>query len=168
VFAQEADAQDADAHEAAAQEALAHDALAHEALAHEALAHDAFAHEALAHEALAQEAFAQEADAHDASSCATCAQLAESKTRSPEPAGSETRNAFSARFGFGGSLTAAALSAETKPTPTDPKSAEGMCVAVSMRAPLTWSGVHVGFLASMYAAIPETSGAANDVPESSM
>ena len=34
-----------------------------------------------------------------------------------------------------------------------------------MMAPFTWSGVQVGFFAKIDAAIPETTGAANDVPD---
>ena len=37
-----------------------------------------------------------------------------------------------------------------------------------MSAPLTWSGVHSGWRARIWAAAPATTGAANDVPESSM
>ena len=37
-----------------------------------------------------------------------------------------------------------------------------------MSAPLTWSGVQSGCMPSRSAAMPETTGAANDVPESSM
>ena len=37
--------------------------------------------------------------------------------------------------------------------------------AVCMIAPLTWSGVQPGFLASSVAAMPETTGAANEVPD---
>jgi len=34
-----------------------------------------------------------------------------------------------------------------------------------MIAPLIWSGDHVGFFAMIDAAMPETTGAANDVPD---
>ena len=34
-----------------------------------------------------------------------------------------------------------------------------------MIAPFTWSGVQPGFLASSVAAMPETTGAANEVPD---
>ena len=34
-----------------------------------------------------------------------------------------------------------------------------------MIAPLTWSGVHVGLAAMIALAMPETTGAANDVPD---
>ena len=40
--------------------------------------------------------------------------------------------------------------------------------AVRIRAPLTWSGVQLGWRASISATVPETTGAANDVPESWM
>jgi hypothetical protein len=126
------------AHEALAQEAEAHEALAQEALAQEAEAQDALDHEAEAQEALAQEALAQEA-----SLCATLAQLAASNTL-PEPPLADTTNLLSAAFGFGGLVTAAALPASTTPTPTDPGAAPWTGFAVSMSAPLTWSGVHEG------------------------
>ena len=51
----------------------------------------------------------------------------------------------------------------TSPTPSAVPAAVGF--AVSMRAPLTWSGVQPGYLASSCAAAPETTGAANDVPD---
>ena len=37
--------------------------------------------------------------------------------------------------------------------------------AVSISAPFTWSGVQVGCAARTAAAVPETTGAANEVPD---
>src|SRR5262249_9745051 len=58
------------------------------------------------------------------------------------------------------------LIALTSPTPSDPGVAEGVGRAPSIRAPLIWSGVHDGFRARICAAIPETIGAANALPDS--
>lgn len=159
---QEAEAHEALAHEAADWASLAHEADAHEALAQEAEAQLALDQEAEAHEAEAQEALAQEAFAD-----AVLAQLAESKTL-PPLAGSVTTKVFSARFGFGALVRATALATSTTPTPTDSGAASLAGRAVSMIAPLTWSGVHVGWLARIWAAAPATTGAAKDVPESWM
>ena len=38
-------------------------------------------------------------------------------------------------------------------------------LAVSMSAPLTWSGVQLGYFARSCAAAPATTGAANEVPD---
>ena len=165
-------AQEAEAHEAEAQEAEAQEAEAHEADAHEAAAQDAEAQEAEAHDAFAQEAEAQEAEAHEAeaqeaSLWATFAQLA-ALNIGPVPSSAGPTNWFRAAFGFGGLVTAAALVASTMPTPREPGAALGVSFAESMSAPLTWSGVHSGWRASTCAAAAATTGAANEVPESSM
>jgi hypothetical protein len=98
---------------------------------------------------------------------ATFAQLAASNTL-PEPPLADTTNSLSAAFGLGGLVTAAALAASTTPTPTEPGAASFAGLAVSISAPLTWSGVHSGWTARMWAAAAATAGAANDVPESCM
>src|SRR5919201_1230607 len=123
-------------------------------------------------EALVQQALVQEADVHEAlvqeaSAFAALVQLAASKTGSVPPAGSATRKRLSARFGLGGFVSAAALAASTSPTPSDQLGA-AVGFAVSISAPLTWSGVQFGCSASSTAAAPETTGAANEVPDSSM
>jgi len=121
-----------------AQEAEAQDADAQDALAQDAVFQEAEAHEAEAHEALFQEA----------SAVAALAQLAASNTRPEPPAGSDTTYLSSAKFGFGGELTAAALPALTSPTPRDMGDALGGATALTMSAPLTWSGVKLGCSAS--------------------
>ena len=125
------------------------------------------AQEACAQDALAQEACAQEACAQEASAIATFAQLAVSNT-GPVPSEAWRTNWFTAAFGLGGLETRDAAYASITPTPSDPGAAFGVCFAVSMSAPLTWSGVHSGWRARIWAAAPATTGAANDVPESSM
>jgi hypothetical protein len=95
------------------------------------------------------------------------AQLAASKIGPlPSPAG--PTNWFSAAFGSGGPTTAAALVASTMPTPREPRVAAGVSFADTISAPLTWSGVHSGWRARTCAAAAATTGAANDVPESSI
>jgi hypothetical protein len=160
VAAHEVSAQEASAHEAVAQEASLQEALAHEALDQEALAQEALDQEALDHEALDHEALA-----HEASAAAALDQPALSKTLRPVAA-SVVTNGARAAFGFGGLVTAAAAAASTTPTPRAPGAVypEGTA-AFSIRAPFTWSGVHVGWSARMYAAAPETTGAANEVPD---
>ena len=51
----------------------------------------------------------------------------------------------------------------TSPTPRAVPAAVDF--AVSMSAPLTWSGVQLGYLARSCAAAPATIGDANDVPD---
>ena len=53
------------------------------------------------------------------------------------------------------------------PTPAA-RFAIGSLEAESMSAPLTWSGVHVGFFALSVAAAAATNGAEKDVPLSCM
>ena len=164
--AQEAAAQLAAFQLAAAQDAAAHEALFQEAEDQLAFAQEALAHEAAFQEALAQEALDQEAWFHDAwfqeaFAVALFAQLAESKTTPPVP--SEPTNWFRARLGFGGLVTSNAPLALISPTPRPMTAAVER--ALSMSAPLTLSGVHVGFFARIRAAAPETTGAANDVPD---
>src|SRR5262249_51809179 len=138
------------------QEADAQLALAHEAAAHEAESQDASAQEAESHEALAHEAFA----------FAVEAQLAVSKTGAPEV--SETMNLLSALFAVGGEANSTERAALTSPTPSERSLAFGIGFAPSINAPLTWSGVKAGCLPRISAATPLTTGAAKDVPESSM
>jgi hypothetical protein len=76
-------------------------------------------------------------------------------------------NFSSARFGFGGSFWSTACFAWMTPTPPEVLFF-GSPLAVTISAPLTWSGVNVGCRARMFAAAPATTGAANDVPESCM
>ena len=158
----EAFVQEAAVHEAFVQEAAVHEALIHEAAVQEAFVHDAAVHEAFVHEAAVQEAAVQEASAlaafvHDAAS----------KTGTEPPAGSATTKRSRARFGLGGLVTAVILPPLTSPTPSvQPVAAVADVVSIS--APLTWSGVQSEWRASRSAAIPETTGAANDVPESCM
>src|SRR5918999_636391 len=125
-----------DAQAAAAQLAAFQDAAAQLAAAQEAAAHEALFQEADLHEALLQDALFQEASA-----LAAFAQLATSKT-SP-PARSETTNWSSPRLGFGGFKTCVAAFALTSPTPRPMPAAVGC--ALTMSAPLTWSGVQLGW-----------------------
>src|SRR5712691_7108557 len=127
------------------------------ALDQEALDHEADDHDALDQEALDHEADDHEADDQEALDCAALDQLAESNTRPPLP--SLTTNWSRPAFGFGGSVTPAAPAAETIPTPRskDGESAYGCAVTIS--APLTWSGVQLGCIASRSAAAPATTGA---------
>jgi hypothetical protein len=159
--------QEADAHEALAHEAADCESLAQDAEAQDAEAHDALAQEALDQDAEAHEASDQDADAHEAFAEAVLAQLAESKTL-PPLRGSVTRNLSSARFGFGALVRATAFATSTTPTPSESGAAVGVLLAVTISAPLTWSGVHVGCVARICAAAPDTIGAENEVPESWM
>jgi hypothetical protein len=164
--AQEAAAQLAAFQEAAAQEAAAQEALFQEADAQLAFAQEAFAQlaafqDALAQLALAQEALFQLAWFQEAFAVAAFAQLAESKTWPPVPSG--PTKALRPRFGFGGLVTSNAPFALTSPTPSAMPAAVGR--ALSMSAPLTLSGVQLGFFARVRAAAPETTGAEKDVPD---
>jgi hypothetical protein len=76
--------------------------------------------------------------------------------------------ARSPRFGLGAEASATAFETSTMPTPSESGAAAGVRLAVSMRAPLTWSGPHVRCAARIWAAPPATMGAAKDVPESWM
>ena len=124
--------------------------MSHEASSHEASSHEASSHEALSHEALV---------------FATSSQLALSNTEPPPLTGAT--NVSSPLFGFGGFVTLAALLAVISPTPPAP-TATDRGRAESIRAPLTWSGDQFGCRAMICAAVPDTTGAANDVPESCM
>src|SRR6266567_4736305 len=108
-------------------------------------------HETLFHDALSQEAFVWAVPVH-----AVPLKVL------------EFTNASSARFGFGGAVTFAAASAVSSPTPLEVPTPGLIVRAVTIRAPLTWSGVQSGWRARMSAAAPDTTGAANDVPESCM
>jgi hypothetical protein len=65
-------------------------------------------------------------------------------------------------------LTIAALNALISPTPAEPGGASGTYRAAFMSAPFTWSGVQLGCLARIWAAAPDTTGAAKDVPDRRM
>src|SRR5262249_15075296 len=109
-----------------------------------------------------QEAEFHDALFHEADACAALIQAVQSK-----PPVAVTK-ASSARFGFGASGRFAARLALTSPTPPARPSDRSMFCAVSISAPLTWSGVNPGCRARTSAAAPATTGAANDVPESCM
>src|SRR6266567_2116744 len=137
--------------EAEFQETSFHETLFQEALFQEALFQEAEFQETLFQEALFQDAFVWAVPIHEALSKVL-----------------EFTNASSARFGFGGAVTFAAASAVNSPTPLEAPTAGLIIRAVTISAPLTWSGVQSGWRARMSAAAPDTTGAANDVPESCM
>src|SRR6266568_1595522 len=110
----------------------------------DASAAEAEAHDALAHEAEAQDALAHEAEAHEASVAAVLAQEAVSTTGVESPLGSGTRNWSRAAFGFGGSVSSSACCRFSSPAPAEPGAASGTGLALSISAPLTWSGVQSG------------------------
>src|SRR5205085_11606969 len=95
-------------------------------------------------------------------------QVAQSKTGVDPPVGSGPTNLSSARFGFGGALSDAALPALSSPAPTEFGVAFGAFFAVASSAPLTWSGVQLGWRVRISCAAPATAGDAKDVPESWM
>src|SRR5690348_1233857 len=113
-----------------------------------------------------QETSPQETASQETFAFAVSDQLTASKIGRPPPAGSGARNCSSALFGFGALLAVTDLTAFTSPRPSEPGTAEGVGRAVAISAPLTWSGPHVGLRATICAAIPDTIGAANEVPES--
>ena len=129
----------------------------------EALDQEADDQLALDQEADDQLALDQDALFHEALACAALAQLAESNTM-PLPE-SLTRNWFRPAFGFGGLETAFAAAPSTSPTPRELEASCPSCFALSIRAPLTWSGPQPECRARSCAAIPETTGAANEVPD---
>src|SRR5713101_4758789 len=92
-------------------------------------------------------------------------QLIALNTGDAPPLGSAPTNRSSPAFGFGVAPETTARVAVISPTPA----AFGLTRtfrAVRISAPLTWSGVQLGWRASICATVPETTGAANDVPES--
>jgi hypothetical protein len=97
---------------------------------------------------------------------AVLAQLAASKAFPPET--SVVTNLFSAAFGFGALESATAFAMSTTPTPAESGAESPAGRAVTISAPLTWSGVDVGCAERIWAAAPATTGAANEVPESWM
>src|SRR5579859_4397842 len=125
-------------------EASLHDASLQEAVPQAVVAHDAVVHEKLDHQASLHEASLQDASLHEADARAAFAHEAASKTGSDPPFGSCTTNCSSARFGLGGETTNAAAGSLTTPTPSEPGAAAGVGFAVSMSAPLIWSGVQPG------------------------
>src|SRR6266545_1468009 len=120
------------------------------------------------HETSLQETSLQETASHAGLVAAVSDQVAASKTGLVPPAGSGTTNTFRPRFGFGGRSTSAARAAFNSPTPAEPTGASGTKRALSMSAPLIWSGVNVGCRATIWAEAPATIGAANEVPDRRM
>src|SRR5919197_2777923 len=121
------------------------------------------------HVASVQVASVQVASVHVAASqtvlrLTASSQVAQSKTGVEPPFGSGTRNLSSARFGFGGDVSVAALPALTSPAPIDVGAAFGAFLAVASSAPLTWSGVQLGCRRSSACAADATTGAAKEVP----
>src|SRR5689334_11373614 len=113
----------------------------------------------------------QETSPHDTASQETLAlavsdQLTALKVGRVPPAGSAVRNCSRALFGFGTLVAMTDLTAFTSPSPSEPGTADGVGLAVAISAPLTWSGPQPGLRAMICAAIPDTIGAANEVPES--
>ena len=148
------------AHEACEVTLLDHDAELHEALDQEALDQEALDQEALDqdaldHDALFQEAFAIATDIH----------AEPSNVGSPVEPSVET-NWFRPAFGLTRPSVASAAVPLTMPTPRAPSEMYPFGVPVlTMSAPFTWSGVHSGWRERIVAAIPETTGAANEVPD---
>ena len=127
---QEAEFQEALFHDAEFQEALFHDAEFQDAEFHDAEFHDAEFHDAEFHEA-----FAVAALFHDAL-------LKLMPLLVPVPP--VTMNASRAAFGFGGADTPAASEAWIVPTPPASPTPAANGLAVTIRAPFTWSGVQSG------------------------
>ena len=166
--------QDAEFHEALFQDAEFHDALFQDAEFHDALFQDAEFHDALFHDAEFQDAEFHDAEFHDAEfheALAIAALFHDALLKLAPvvvPALPETTNASRPAFGFGGDEALTASEAWIVPTPPASPTPAASGAAVSMRAPLTWSGVQFGCTARMFAAAPLTIGAANEVPESCM
>src|ERR671936_341943 len=113
---------------------------------------------ASSNEASAQDASAHEAVAQEALAATAADQLAESNDVPPVP--DDVRNLFKATFGFGGVvLKSARRPAFSWPTPAAPAAACGTGFAVTISAPLIWSGVQSGCRAINCAATPDTTGA---------
>src|SRR3954447_13013922 len=107
---------------------------------------------------------AQDIEFQDMLAFAALDQLIASSAGSEPPAGVAT-NLSRPLFGLGVYSELTARLATISPTPA----AAGSRMtrrAVRMRAPFTWSGVQLGCRASICATVPETTGAANDVPDS--
>src|SRR5947207_4815222 len=149
------------------QETLFQEAEFQETLFQEAEFQETLFQEALFQEAEFQDALFQETLFQDAFPSAVLFQDAELNAR-PPVVGSLATNWSMPAFGFGGLSTAAALFAVISPTPAGPPTAPLTGRVVSIRSPLTWSGVKLGCRARISAATPDTTGAANDVPESWM
>src|SRR3954451_22951792 len=79
----------------------------------------------------------------------------------PVPRRLEPTKRSSARFGVGAKSENAARSAVISPRAAALGFPLGTARAVRMRAPFTWSGDQFGCRASICAAVPETTGAAN-------
>src|SRR4051794_31936707 len=154
--------------EALFQETLFQDAEFQETLFQEAEFQETLFQDAEFQEAEFQEALFQETLFHDAFPNAVLFHDAESNATPPVVASVAT-NWSRPAFGFGGLSTLAALFAVISPTPAlPPTAAITTGRVVSIKAPFTWSGVKFGCRARISAATPETTGAANDVPESWM
>ncbi len=113
-----------------------------------------------------QETESHETESQDTSVHETSVQLTASNTG---PSALAITNRLSARFGlaafFGRVPARAAL---TWPTPQEPGAACGTARARAIIVAFTSSGVSAGKRARSWAAMPETTGVANDVPDSSM
>ena len=75
-------------------------------------------------------------------------------------------NWFRPAFGLARPSVAIAAVPLTMPTPMAPSDVyPSGAPALTISAPFTWSGVHSGWRERIVAAIPETTGAANEVPD---
>ena len=150
-------------HEALFQEASFQEALFQEALFQEALFQEASFQEALFQEALFQEALFQETEFQDAFAWAVLFQEALSK-----PAARAVKAAVTELLEREVRVRRVVLARRPRARldDADAACAADICgpLAVSISAPLTWSGVKFGCRARMFAAAPATTGAANDVP----
>jgi len=148
-----------------AQEAFAQEAFAQEAFAQEAELQEAELQEAELQDALDHDALDHEAEFHEAFELAVAYQALALNSGLPVALFTDT-NWFRPAFGFARPEALAAAAPLTTPTPRAPAEAYlAGTETVCMIAPLTWSGVQLGCLAMIAAAIPETTGAANDVPD---
>src|SRR5581483_2294356 len=156
--------------EAESQETLFQEALFQEALFQEAEFQETLFQEALFQEAEFQEALFQETEFQETFARTALFQEALSKRTELVPFELVVfRKASSARFGFGGLLAPGPKIGPIRTVPTPPAPPRfDRPVAVSIRAPFTWSGVQFGCWSRIVATAPETTGAANDVPESCM
>src|ERR671911_367982 len=118
--------------------------------------------EASLQETSLQETASQETSLHETSVHETASNAG------PLPSAAGFTNAVSALFGFADPSNRADFVPLIWPTPHDIASPFGTERARRMTLPLTWSGVSDGLRARIWAAMPEITGVANDVPESSM
>src|SRR3954453_3953938 len=108
---------------------------------------------------------AQDIEFQDMLALAELAQLIESNDGLVSDPAGVARNFSRPWFGFGWYADVAARLATISPTPAGAGSRVTLR-AVRISAPFTWSGVQLGCRASICATVPETTGAANDVPDS--